>query len=113
MVLLPLMLLINSCDNGTSAKIDSGSEAIDLVKMSEMLQDLNDQFAENYNTADSVAVAEHYTKDGTWGSVKGKDNLISAWGKSIRYTNEKGTPNVKFQISSVSRDGEFLVEIGR
>jgi ketosteroid isomerase-like protein len=112
MVLFLLVLLVNSCKNETSAKIESEAAAIDLVKVRTLLQELDDQFSENFNNADSIALAEHYAIDGTWGSIKGKDNLISAWGKSIRYANENGTPNVKFKISSVSSDGEFVVEIG-
>jgi ketosteroid isomerase-like protein len=111
-VLLFLVLLVNSCKNETSVKIESESAAIDLVKVRELLQEMDDQFSENFNNADSVALAEHYAKEGTWGSIKGKDNLISAWGKSIRYANNNGTPNVNFKISSVSSDGEFVVEIG-
>jgi ketosteroid isomerase-like protein len=111
-VLLFLLLMANSCKNEISTEIESESVEIDLVKIKGLLQELDDQFAENFNNADSVALADHYAKDGTWGSIKGKDNLISAWGKSIRYANKNGTPNVKFKISSVSNDGEFVVEIG-
>jgi ketosteroid isomerase-like protein len=111
-VLLLLVLLINSCKNETTANIESEPTAIDLAKVRELIQEMDDQFSENFNNADSVALAEHYAKKGTWGSIKGKDNLISAWGKSIRYANKNGTPNVNFKISSVSSDGEFVVEIG-
>ena len=106
------MLIVNSCKNETIAKIESEPSAIDLVKVREQLQELDDQFSKNFKNADSVALAEHYSSDGTWGSIKGKDNLISAWGKTIRYANENGTPDVKFKISSVSSDGDFVVEIG-
>ena len=80
--------------------------------MKVLLQELDDQFAESFNNADSLAIAEHYAKDGKWESVKGKDKLASAWGKWIRYANKEGTPNMKFIISSVSSHGEFLVETG-
>jgi len=110
--LLLLVLLVNSCKNETSKTIESEPPPLDLVTVRDLIQQLDDQFAESFNNADSVAIAEHYTIDGTFGSIKGKDNLVSAWGKSIRYANENGTPNVKFKISSVSRDGEFVVEIG-
>ena len=107
-----LVLLVNSCENETSAKNEAEPAEIDLVKVRVLLQELDDQFSKSFNNSDSVAIAEHYSIDGTFGSIKGKDNLISAWGKSIRYANENGTPNVKFKISSVSNDGEFVVEIG-
>jgi ketosteroid isomerase-like protein len=112
MILLLLMPLVNSCKNETSGKVASEQPAMDLVEVRQQLQELDDEFSENFNNADSVALADHYAIDGTWGSIKGKDNLISAWGKSIRYANENGTPNVKFKISSISNHGEFIVEIG-
>ena len=111
-LLILLVLLVNSCENETSAKNEAEPAEIDLVKVRVLLQELDDQFSKSFNNSDSVAIAEHYSIDGTFGSIKGKDNLISAWGKSIRYANENGTPNVKFKISSVSNDGEFVVEIG-
>ena len=111
MGLLLLMFLVNSCKNETSAKIESEPSAIDLVKVRDLLQELDNQFAESFNNGDSVAIAEHYTIDGTFGSIKGKENLVSAWGNAIRRANENGT-NLKFTISSVSSHGEFLVEIG-
>lgn len=112
MALLILVLMVNSCKNETSTKIESEPSVIDLVKVRGQLQELDDQFSESFNNADSLAIAEHYAIDGSFGSIKGKDNLVSAWGKSIRYSNKNGTPNLKFKISSVSSHGEFLVEIG-
>jgi ketosteroid isomerase-like protein len=107
-----LLFLGNSCKKEETTKITSNPTAINLEEVKELLQELDDQFSESFNNSDSVAIAEHYAKDGTWGAIKGKENLISAWGKSIRYANENGTPNVKFKISTVFNDGEFIVEIG-
>lgn len=111
-ILLLLVSLLNSCKNEPGIKTEPEPETMDLVKVRKQLQELDDQFAEDFNNADSVALAGHYATDGTWGSVKGKDNLVSAWGTSIRYANENGTPNVKFKINSVSGHGEFIVETG-
>ena len=93
MAVLFLLILGNSCKNEQTTKIAPDPTAIDLKEVRESLQELDDQFSESFNNADSIALAEHYAKDGTWGSIKGKENLISAWGKSIRYANENGTPN--------------------
>jgi ketosteroid isomerase-like protein len=82
------------------------------VKLKDQLQELDDQFAESFNNADSAAIAEQYTIDGTFGSIKGRDNLVSAWGQSIQYAQKNGIPKLKFKISSISSHGEFLVEIG-
>ncbi|TXE12362.1 YybH family protein [Algoriphagus aquimarinus] len=111
-VLLLMMLMLNSCKNEDRLTIESEPSAIDLVKVRGVLQELDDQFSDSFNNGDSVAIADHYTMDGTFGVIKGRENLISAWGKSIRYANENGIPNLKFKISSVSSHGEFLVEIG-
>tara|TARA_R110002096_G_scaffold148822_3_gene309962 strand:+ start:15343 stop:15681 length:339 start_codon:yes stop_codon:yes gene_type:complete len=86
--LLLLVVLTHSCKNETSPEIKFESLAIDLVKAKGELQELDDQFAESFNKADSVAIAEHYAKDGTWHSIKGKDNLAAAWGKWIRYAKK-------------------------
>lgn len=111
-VLLLLALFVNSCKNETSAKNESELAAIDLVKVRELIRELDDEFSENFKNADSVALAEHYTTDGTLGSIKGKENLVSAWGRTIRSSNENGTPYFNFKINSVSNHGDFLVEIG-
>jgi hypothetical protein len=111
-VLFLFVLLANSCKNETSTKIESESIEIDLVKVKGLLQELDDQFGKSFSNMDSVTKAEHYAKEGTWGSVKGKDNLASARGKWIRYANKEGTPNMKFIISSVSSHGKFVVETG-
>ncbi len=111
-VLILLAFIGNSCSHELSTKTETNPAAIDLIEVREILQELDDQFAEDFNNADSIALAEHYSSDGTFGSVKGKENLMSAWGKYIRYASKKGTPNVKYQISSVSSHGEFVVEVG-
>lgn len=118
-VLLLLVVLTHSCKNETNPEIkpeavaiESEVIAIDLVKVKGELQELDDQFAESFNKADSVAIAEHYAKDGTWHSIKGKGNLAAAWGEWIRYAKKAGEPNMKFIISSVSSHGEYLVETG-
>ncbi|MGB5663130.1 YybH family protein [Eudoraea sp.] len=111
-VILLLLLLGNSCKHEQTTKIASDPAAIELKEVKELLQELDDQFSESFNNADSIALAKHYATEGTWGAIKGKENLISAWGKSIRYANKNGIPNVKFKISSVFNDGEFMVEIG-
>jgi len=108
-VIFLLAFMIISCENEQAA---SDPTALDLNNVRELLQELDDEFSENFKNADSVALAEHYTTDGTLGSIKGKENLISAWGKTIRSSNEDGTPYFNFKINSVSNHGEFLVEIG-
>lgn len=111
-VLLLLVFLGNACKNDQTTIIESESTGLDLIKVRGQIQELDDQFSEDFRNADSVALAEHYSSDGTFGSIKGKDNLISAWGKAIRYANENGTPDVLFKINAVSSDGEFVVEMG-
>ncbi len=50
-----------------NTEIESESVEMDMVKVRGLLQELDEQFAESLNNADSLAIAEHYAKDGTWG----------------------------------------------
>jgi ketosteroid isomerase-like protein len=83
-----------------------------LVRARKIIEAIDKQFAEDIRNADSLALATHYATDGTWGSIQGKDNLISAWGKSIRNAVKNGTPNVLFTTNSLFSDGEYLIELG-
>ncbi len=47
----------------TKSNIRVNPEEIDLANLKELLQDLDDQFVESYNTGDSLAIAEHFTID--------------------------------------------------
>ncbi|MDA0194988.1 MAG: hypothetical protein O2887_06565 [Bacteroidetes bacterium] len=69
------------------------------------------QFSEDYKNGDSLALTAHYARDGSLGSIKGKD-LISAWGKSIKNGRKSGTPYLTFTTNSLFNDGEYLVELG-
>lgn len=85
---------------------------IDLATLRETLQKLDDQFAESFKKGDSVAIAEHYSTDGTWGGTKGRDNLVSAWGKFIRYAHATISSEIKYTITSLFSDNDFIIEIG-
>ena len=110
-LLATLMLVINSCTNPEPKKIDLQATPIDLGLARKLIENNVKQFAEDFINSDSLALADHYASDGTFGSIKGKD-LISAWGGIIRNAKKNGTPNVKFTTNSLFSDGEYLVELG-
>ncbi len=71
-VLFLFVLLANSCKNEISTKIESESVEINLVKVKGLLQEMDDQFGESFSNGDSVAIAEHYAKEG---KVKALDTI--------------------------------------
>ncbi len=103
------MLSVTFC-NGQEKK-ESQKNTIDLVQARKEIVKKVKQFEDDVNNADSLAVANHYATDGTWGAIKGKDNLISAWGKTSRSLATKNL-KVRFTTNTVSSDGEFIFETG-
>ncbi len=112
LVMTLVMLISASCKNKQKPETESPATTIDLVRARKAIEGIDKQFSEDFSNADSLALAAHYATDGTWGSIQGKDNLISAWGKSIRNVVKNGTPNVLFTTNSLFSDGEYLVELG-
>jgi hypothetical protein len=70
------MLSGNSCKDGEKQENESPSNAIDMVQARKIIEGRGKQFSEYYINGDSLALAAMYAKDGTLGSIKGKD-LIS------------------------------------
>jgi ketosteroid isomerase-like protein len=112
LILTLVLLTSNSCKNEQKAEAESPTTNIDLVQARKIIEAIDKQFAEDISNADSLALAAHYATDGTWGTIQGKDNLISAWGKSIRNAVKNRTPNVQFTTNSLFSDGEYLIELG-
>ncbi len=106
-----LMLSFSSCRNEKKMEIESQTTSIDLAQARKTIEDIGRQFSEDYKNGDSMALAAHYAKDGTFGSIKGED-LVSAFGKNIRNGRKNGTPYLLFTTNSVFSDGEYLIELG-
>jgi ketosteroid isomerase-like protein len=84
---------------------------IDLQKARIIIEKNDKQFSEDFLKGDSVALASHYAKDGQFGSLKGNE-ILSAWGKSIRNSIKNNTRNLLFTTTTLTGDDEFLVELG-
>lgn len=111
-ILLAAVSINHSCRQAPGENPPANQTAIDLVELEARFNELNHQFSESFRMADSTALAAHFASDGTMGTVRGKDNLAAALGKTIRSAHAKGTPDVRFTILSLSTDGEFVIELG-
>jgi len=112
--LLMIFFLFWDCNSGqqgqTAAKTDTSAIDLNLAKIT--IEALDAQFAEDFNKGDSLALAGYYAKDGRLGSVQGRENLVSTFGRMIRNAVKRGTPIIKYTMTSLSSDGEFLIETG-
>jgi ketosteroid isomerase-like protein len=85
--------------------------AIDMQQARVLIENTDKQFSKDFKEGDSLALAAHYTKDAEFGSLKGEE-ILSYWAKSIRNSIKSKVRNIKFTTSSLTNDGEFLVELG-
>ena len=89
----------------------SQTVTIDLHKAGIIIDSLDKQYAWHYFNGDSIAVYKMYTKDASFGSLKGNDILL-AIGKMIRNSFKNDTRIIEYTTSSLSTDSEFLIEVG-
>ena len=106
-----LILVFILCCNKNSFAQSAEQPAVDLQKAKMIVNSIIKQFAEYYLKGDSVALAAMYTKDASLGSVEGKD-IPSAIGKMIRSSIKNNSRNITYRITSISIDGEFIIEVG-
>ena len=104
---------LTSCNKAEKMEEKQSSSAIDVTKARMEIEATNKQFAEDFRNADSVSLADHYASNGTFGSVKGKDNLVSTWGSMIRNSFQEDKRKVVFTTVSLASDEEYVVELGR
>lgn len=110
---LILILFVSlSCTEEKEVAPEVQDKGIDMVQARKEIDKNVKQFSEDFNNADSLALARHYASDGTFGSIKNKD-LASAWGSMIRNAVKSGTPEIQFTTNSIFSDGEYLIETGR
>ena len=107
-----LTLAVNSCSGPQKSAAVVNPSFIDIVKARPEIEAVNKQFSEDFRNRDSVALANHYASDGMLGSIKGKENLVSTWGKMIREDHGNGKPDVQFETNSLASDEEYVVELG-
>jgi ketosteroid isomerase-like protein len=85
---------------------------IDIKKAKIIVDSLDKQFSKYYFNGDSVALAAMYTKDASFGALRGKDILL-AFGKMIRNSIQNNTRNITYTTTSLGIDGEFIIEVGK
>jgi len=107
-----LACVVVSCTSGENANNTKTTAVIDIEKARAEIEALGKQFSEDFANRDSVALANHYASDGRLGSIKGKENLISTWGRYIRDAIEDGTPHVRYITNALTSDDEYVVELG-
>ena len=106
-----LILVFILCCNKNSFAQSTEQPTVDLQKAKMIVSSIIKQFAEYYLKGDSVALAAMYTKDASLGSVKGKD-IPSAIGSMIRSSIKNNSRNIIYRSTSISIDGEFIIEVG-
>lgn len=94
----------------SSAQVSKSSE-LDLAAIRPIIDSLDKKGAENFLKGDSVAMYRMYAKDADLGGITGQD-ILRYWGAQIRSSIKNDTRNMKFTISSLSTDGEFVTELG-
>ena len=83
LILTGLFFFISGCRQQQNTDTKSESEKMDLQKVRLIIEDLDKQFSKDFYNGDSVALANYYSSDAKFGSLKGKE-ILSAWGRMIR-----------------------------
>ena len=84
---------------------------IDVEKERPVIESRDAEFSKYILEADSVALANMYTKDAQFGTLKGAE-IPPALGKWIRNSIKNDSRNVTFKTVTLTADGELLVETG-
>ena len=107
-----LLLYCNSCNNAAETDSDQNTSFINGSEARSTVEALGRRFSEAFLNKDSLALAKFYASDGMLGTVKGHDNLVSAFDRMIRNASENGTPGLLFATTSVTTDDEYIIELG-
>lgn len=85
---------------------------IDLIEARAIVDSLDKKFSKHFFEGDSLALYNMYAKGAYFGTSKGKD-ILSSWGRQIRYCIENDMPHLLFTTTSLTTDNEFLFELGK
>jgi ketosteroid isomerase-like protein len=99
------------CRQQQNADTKSGSEKTDLQKTRSIIEDLDKQFSKDFYNGDSLALANYYSSDAKFGSLKGKE-ILSAWGRMVRNSIKDDTRNLLFTTTAFTGDSVYMVELG-
>jgi predicted ester cyclase/ketosteroid isomerase-like protein len=94
-----------------STAVQSAPDIMDLQKARKTIENIDQQFSEEYLRGDSLALAAHYAKDGQLGSLKGKA-ILAYWGSSIRDAIRDSARNLIFRTTAFTGDGEYMIDLG-
>ena len=109
--LLIALTFLAGCQQRQNADTKSESEKIDLQKVRSTIEALDTQFSKDFYNGDSVALANYYSTDAKFGSLKGKE-ILSAWGRMIRNSIKDNTRNLLFTTTAFAGDSDYMVELG-
>jgi ketosteroid isomerase-like protein len=85
--------------------------AIDIEKEKPVIESRDKEFSKYIFEGDSIALANMYTKDAQFGTLKGAE-IPTALGKWIRNAIKNDSRNVTFKMVTLNADGELLIETG-
>lgn len=107
-----VILIGSSCNNTAPPPAKEETSGIDLTKARPEIEAVDRQFEQDFKNQDSLALANHYASDGMLASVRGRDNIVTAWGRMITNAVASGTPEVIYTTTSMMSDDEYVVELG-
>ena len=108
---LIVFAILAGCQQQQNADTKSGSENTDLQKIRSKIEALDKQFSKDFYNGDSLALANYYSSDARFGSLKGKE-ILSAWGRMIRNSIKDSTRNLLFTTTAFTGDSVYMVELG-
>ena len=111
LTLIIAFVLLLGCRQQQNTGTRPVSEAVDLQKIRSIIEDLDKQFSKDFYNGDSVALANYYSSDAKFGSLKGKE-ILSAWGRMIRNSIKDNTRNLLFTTTAFTGDSVYMVELG-
>lgn len=112
--ILKLFLLIMCLFTFSQVAVSQSKDdtpAIDLENLKKVIENRDKEFSKYIFEGDSVALANMYTKDAQFGTLKGAE-IAPALGKWIRNAVKNDSRNVIFTTTSLTGDDEFLIEVG-
>ncbi|HPG12064.1 MAG TPA: nuclear transport factor 2 family protein [Chitinophagaceae bacterium] len=104
------ILIILICNNNIIAQ-STEQPVVNVEEAKMIVSDIIKKFADYFEQGDSVALAAMYTKDATLGSAHGKE-ILAAIGGMIRSSIKNNSQHISYTSTSISVDGEFIVEVG-
>jgi ketosteroid isomerase-like protein len=112
LILMALLFFISGCQQQQNTDTKSESEKIDLQKVRSTIEALDKQFSKDFYNGDSVSLANYYSSDAKFGSLKGKE-ILSAWGSMIRNSIKDNIRNLLFTTTAFTGDSIYAVELGK